>query len=737
VIGGHYLPPAQYLNPSVTGLEGNIEMDKTLMFATLYNQAFTAAEVLTTEYQGQAGVVAQWTLETAVATAGGLNGVISGSPDTGPGFYEAGMEQAIQLHDVFSFTSNSDSLVIPYGPALKIENSSFAFEITAIFDPFAAGISTLINKVFTNPVSGLKKGFTLHLIQNSPADPAAAYTTISAIPNFTILLTCYGGATFTGIEARSEYTIDASSSTVTAVQYKRILVSVDRAGGNVTIYIDRILRATAAVPAELGVFAAANCYTWLNQLTYTTEADNARQADNPATSQAGVINEVQVLSNTINNTVQPVWRPNTTFAIQINTQDRVNGSIPAGSAKTHIFGFQTAGPLGHFHQYSLAYQALAQTDQADAFKLASLQFYIDVNRSFPDALGRYNLSKPVLFNNPQVQLYFAEPYVNAMYYNWAAYNGMPAVQSSLQVQLIDPSGLIVTPALLPPVVQTIPINSTNYTTLPPDQQTLYLFNQAASQDGCNPLPVPLVKTLTQYAYEFPPLEPNKLYTALFNAVYQPDGSTADSVEVYKFSFLTSLFDTFQDQANSFILSATPGPQQYAIHTRNVSFTQDYISQTLMPLIDSDPSNDPASVLGYALPYERLVYGGLQLSAPEPFNNVAINLVVNTDPATNAQVILGLLVYSPEPFNDPKLPAASLANTIQLTLVLPDNTTVTPDQFITIYSGDTSAVFITNAAMNIPVGNIQLYFRYKQFNGIDYETVYQDYTSPLVDITPYF
>jgi hypothetical protein len=133
-----------------------------------------------------------------------------------------------------------------------------------------------------------------------------------------------------------------------------------------------------------------------------------------------------------------------------------------------------------------------------------------------------------------------------------------------------------------------------------------------------------------------------------------------------------------------------------------------------------------------------VFGGLQLPAPEPFEHSAVSLIVNTDPSDSTnRKILGIMVYNPEPFNDPKLPAADLVDTIKMTLTLPDATVLTPDQFIVSYSRDNSMAFITNSALDVPLGSIQLSFRYKQFNGIDYETVFEDYIGDAIDITPYF
>jgi hypothetical protein len=729
VIGGHYPLAPQFIS---AGLNGAVELDKALLFATLYNRSFSPAAILAMDYLVTDGVAAQWPMDSLDGSTGGLNGLLSGSPDKVPGFFEADETGAQELHEVFSYGSNADAFLVPYDPLLKVENDSFTVDITAVFDPFAPGISTLIYKVDQDGESGYKKGFALHLVQNSPASADVAYTTAAAIPQFTVLLTCYHELSVSGVTAQDSYTIDCATSKAVATQYKRIIVVVDRTAGLLAIYIDKIQCYSGNIPAELSVFGATEPSTFLNQVSYLTQSEQARLDDSGVT-ETSMIDQLQLLSDTLNKTIQPVWRPDTIYALKITTQDKVQATE---FNNTQVFGFKTAGPLGHFHQQSQVYQQLLAQDQADAFKLASLQFYIDYERSFPDAQGRYNLSKPVLYGDPQVRLFFTEPYINAMYTNWDAYQGMPAVGSSLQPQFIDPYGNVIIPALVPEPPLLTPITMDNYKSLPRDQQTIFLFNQAASQSGCDPQANLVTKRMQFMKYQFPALQPGKLYTALFNAVYQPEGSDPDSVQVHKFSFISSRYATFQEQAGSYILDTAPGQERYAIYPTRVSFSPDYIDHTLKPLIDIDPANDPSAVLQYAVPYDRLIYGGLQLPAPEPIGNTVIQLIINTDPDDDTlKTLLGLMVYNPEPFNDPKLPADELAGTVQLSMTLPDSSTLDPGSFIYIYSGDTSGVFITNTAMAITPGSISLDFFYKIFNGIDYDI--EQYPGGPVDITPYF
>ncbi len=732
LIGGYFQLPDQFLPVTNPQFHHEYDINKALLYVSLFNKSFTAEEVLQKKYSDTDGIAGQWILNSTQDTTGVSNGIITGDPDLVPGFWQQDSDQQLQQQEVYAYSANTDGLLVPFNPVLKVESASFAFEVTAIFNPYSPGIITLLSKVNTDPVSGYKKGYALHIYQQKPGDPSKAYTDPAAVPSFNIWLTCYDGLQVSGTQATGLYTLDFTNSTLATMQYKHILVSIDRDAGTLSIYMDRVQLLTGPIPAELALVNIQPAVTYIDQLSYQTESQQASQQDNNITP-AGVINEIQLMSDNLNKTTQPVWRPDSTFAITVSTRDVVNGNQSGAITYTQVFGFQTAGPVGLFQQQSAVYQNLVQQDQADTFKLADLTDYIDYDRSTPDAQGRQNLSKPVLYHNPQINLFFTMPYINAMYTDWDTYQGLPAIQSSLQVQLLDPYGNALTPDLVwTETTQTI--DSSNYTSLPKDQQLLFLLDQAASQDACNASPLTITKTIKQGSYQFPDLSAGKLYTALFNAVYQPDGADQQVAEVHKFSFLASLFATFQDQAASFILDDTPGAEQYALYPLEVAFTAVAITATLIPLLNDSPDTDSALVAQYAVPYDRMVYGGLQIKSFEPAVNSIINPVINTDPDTNEKTILGIIIRNPEPFNDPKLPAAELADTIQPTLTLPGGTVITPDAFINLYAGDTSAVFISNTAMQLSPGDLQVYFRYKIFNGNDYDTVYEDYTSPPIGIS---
>ncbi|WDF81189.1 hypothetical protein PQ469_14350 [Mucilaginibacter sp. KACC 22773] len=729
VAGGYFRLPDQFLTGTDPGNSHDTEAGKSLMFLTLYNRSFTAGEVLAKDYAPQTGMAGQWPMDSPADKTGNRDGIVNGILETVPGFYgtaESGIEA---LKNIYAFQDKFDALIIPFAPVLQVENGSFAFEVTAVFGPFTVGISTLLYKVQEDAETGFKKGFALHLVQNTPGTPAAVYTDLAAVPQYSVWLTCYHELEAWGIEVKGQYTVNCLSSGLEAVQYKNIFVSVNRETAKLDVYLDKIAAASVDIPAELAVFSDLDTSTDLNQITYKTHSLHRRYVDNPITGEH-VIREVQILSDGLNRLVQPVWRPNTTFAVRIKTRDRVNGNIPAGSEKTHIFGFKTVGPVGFFHKTSPQYKLLKDADRQEEFKLANLKAYIDYERSFPDAQSRYNLSKPVFCHDPQVKLFFTQPYINAMFANWEVYQGMPKVEIELKLYLIDPAGHALSPNLVSAPVQETPITLENYKILPEDQQVLYLLNAIAELESCHRMPSPVTRRLQQEQYKFDDLQPGQLYNALFKA-----SLNAVESEVHKFAFITSRFHTFQEQAGSFILDAAATPPAYACYSLGLIFSDAEIEQRLKKLINDDATDDPDDVLRYATKFDRLIFGGLDIKTWEPVEHSVITVFVNTNPANGVRRILGILVRNPEPFNDPRLPPELLQDSIGLELTT-GGTVTAASGFIYVHAGDTSAVFITNAGMDIAAGEMKLSFRQKIFNGSDYSTLHEDYEGPSVSLAPF-
>lgn len=730
ILGGHFTFDDRFISSGNLPAHHVEEADKALLFATLFGRSFTPQEVTSGTYHTLPGTVSQWALNNTFDRVGVQHGLISGSPDKVPGFYEKNQNQIETLNYIYTFGSNTDALIVPASPQLKVESGSFAFEISAVFNPFNAGISTLMSKVNEDPVTGHKKGFAIHLYQDTPGTLGTVYTK-DTLPSFKIFVTFYDGTEISGLQVSEKYSLDCATGLLLEKQYKQVLLSVNRETNTVDIFVDKIRKESSS---QIGIkpYTIQPAITCLNQISYLSESLQRRQEENNLTKE-GLIQEVKLLGDGLSKTIQPVWRPDTTYAISVTTRDVVNGNTSGAQQKTHIFGFKTAGPVGHFQDQSKRYKELVKEDRASGFKLANLKHYIDYERSFPDAQSRYDLSKPVFCHQPKISLLFTKPYLNAMYANWDNYKGLPPVKSSLELQLIDPFGLPISPEVIWEQLPDKEITLDNFKSLPQDQQILFLMNLSAQADSCNENPITIKKRTKQGAYQLPDLQPNRLYTALFNAVYQPEGKSVKKQEVHKFSFKTSRFASFAEQVGSFVLPQEKSETPYAVYPQHVGFTADKIATKLLPLIDDNPENDPVEVLNYAVKFDRLVYGGLGLKNLQPVEGTMISLVVNVNPEhPEDKKILGILIRNPEPLNDPKMPVSSLADTVKLTLTA-GQTATGPEQFIYVHSRDTSSVFITNTIMNIPAGDMQLSFRYKIFNGDNYETLHEDYITPVIPI----
>ncbi|WP_145861289.1 hypothetical protein [Pedobacter suwonensis] len=732
VLGGYFKLPSSYISTAAFPNGHEFDADKSLLYATIYNKAFTASEVLAKSDDNSTGAIGQWPMDNRVPSIGNQNVLVAGNPGMINGFYGKTGNNEWQLHQTYDYAANGDGLLIPFEPELRVEEGNFAFEITAVFNPFEAGVSTLFSRVMQDPATGKMKGYALHLYQDSAGDADIIYGTEQAIPSFKIWFTTYQDFSHSGIVASEKYTLNCNTGKLSEKQYKQILISVNRSTGTIDVFIDKILKASNAIPAELDFVVPVFKITNLNQLSYLTEVLQRRLEENNITP-SGFIDEAELLSNNLNKTIQPVWRPDTTYAIVVKTRDVVEGNLGASVQKNHIYGFKTIGPIGHFQKKNAIYKALEAQDKAAAFKLADLKHYIDYERSFPDAQSRYDLSKPVFCRDPKISLLFVKPYLNAMFADWDDYLGLPSVKSSLQLQLLDPYGAILSPELIWEQLPDEEITNANFMKLPPDQQILYFMNKAALEDSCNVKPVSIKKRKKQGAYHFPNLEPNRLYTALFTAIYRPQGEAEQRAEIYRFNFKTSRFSTFAEQAGSYVLNSTAGSEKYAVYPLNVSFTQAEIDGRIKNLMDNNPENDAADVMRYAAKYDRLVYGGLEIQNLETIDHTVIHLVINIDPVSTAKRLLGIIVRNPEPFNNPKLPQVSLSDTIGLSLTPSAQATLAPSSFTYVHAQDTSAAFISNAELDMPIGDLQLHFKYKKFNGSDYERDFDSYNGPIIPI----
>jgi hypothetical protein len=733
VLGRHL--PLPTTSPEISENLLSVETEKALQYFVLYNRSFSIAQAQSRNLFWEPGVVGRWSLSDTMDDLQAHHGVLTGLPTRHGQYYLTGGDQALHLNQGYGLLSNDEGLVVPYNDDLKVEEGSFAFEVTAVFNPGEAGVQTLVHKVTFDPASGHRKGYSLHLIQPQILNPQAIYSNAAEVPEYTAVLAFYHRDTSYVVTSKGRYTFDCLTGQLLVKQYHNILVSVDRVQNSLDLYLNNVSVHHTSLPIQLLPEPFMEYLTGIASTNFVTLKQQVLAESHPVTEQQ-MIDELQVMGDGLNKVLQPVWRPDTTYAVQVRTRDVVNGQ--ATPSRTHIFGFQTAGPVGHFHQQNPRYRELAAADRKDEFKLATLKPYIDYQRSYPDAQGRYDLSKPVFLEDPQVRLFFTQPYMNAMYANWHGYHGLSSVESRLDVEIMDPQGKVLIPELIWESLPEQMITEDNLDALPPDLKILYQLNAAAAGEGCISAPINFIRKLKRGRYQFTaPLQPQRLYTALFKAVYNPTGSIPSVAEVHRFNFKTSRYANFQEQIGSLTQLQQAGMVTHALQKWDLALEASQLTEKVLPLINESMEDDPAWALRYGNRFDRLLYGGLGITQMPSADRTCITALVLPEGTSQEQSyrIIALLVQNPEPFNEPQLPAEELKDTIRLKLTPSGQATVSLEPWQYIHAADNSAVIITNTELRLPWGSFQLDFQHKTFNGTTYDV--QTVSTDVMNLTDLF
>jgi hypothetical protein len=487
-----------------------------------------------------------------------------------------------------------------------------------------------------------------------------------------------------------------------------------------------------------------DCLNYFYQVCYLNVIDyNYNQA---LPSSSDVTQSNTTMADAINKALVPVWRPDTVFAVRLQYTDEVyeETSSYGGNARAFVFGFRTKGPVGHYHEYPtgnttsqklLTYAELEENDSEDQFKLATLKNYIDYSKSYPNADGNIINAKPLYYEDPELLLFYVFPHVYQFYQNWNAYNGAGAVNSSLEVLIKDPAEpLLVNDPLDPegpqiPFVTPVAGNTWEINAFPhitPDIAALNgMIANASDSNPCKPAPVPLTPKGINNKIEPGPLLPLKLYSAIYNAVYKPAAQTeAQKREVHRYGFQTSRYKDFHEHISSHILlrnEETSAIEKTATYKIEKAFSSTTITKAQQVLAGTLPKNDPLHQEA-AIDFDKLIDRLFEIKELEPAEFLQFNFIIDT----NTDQLLGILLRSPEPFNDPKTPLSELANTIQMSVDMG-----TKNDYKAHFSKDRASAFITrtNNTMNVAKGTHHFTFRYKLYNG----NVYVEKAIEQIDI----
>lgn len=443
--------------------------------------------------------------------------------------------------------------------------------------------------------------------------------------------------------------------------------------------------------------------------------------------------EIQTILQSFNESIQPIWRPNTNYAIQIKTKDKLNregGASLTEYNRTVVFGFRTMGPIGHFHTYRKddgteqnlpVYQTHVNENKEDEFKLQSLLHYIDFPKCFPNADGQLINAKPLFYVNPKLLLYYTKNYVYEMLHNWSAWGGLEALDVEFRVTILDPAaaeGEGAETGTLTWTLSELPIIS---------EDIIILNNMMTFGDPCSTTTI-IDPQYPVSNFQLPELKPLKLYTAVFYLDYKRDSEIETvSREVLRYGFQTSKYASFTEQVQSWELvgdSKTGGATANAVFVEALDFDPADIA-TAITVVDNTLAKESSLRQEFGHQFNRLVEGALKLKALDSPLGTEFNIIKDNASGN----ILGVYIKNPEPFNDPKLPIDIVVDTLIMTV----NGTGT---FVPIFAKDYASVFITNNALNLAIADgdtLGFTFEYQQYNGVTYDVVTTETVSFIINI----
>ncbi|MCW3071346.1 MAG: hypothetical protein JWO44_1236 [Bacteroidetes bacterium] len=517
------------------------------------------------------------------------------------------------------------------------------------------------------------------------------------------------------------------------------------AGGNYFFLVDVLLQdgtimtlsgASKCLPVY---YCYDKCLNFFYQLCYLNVVDYQYNQSLPSSTDVAQNNSNMV--DAINKTLLPVWRPDTVFAVRVQYTDQLfeESSSHPSVPRAFVFGFRTKGPIGHYHEYPTGdntstqqgfYHAMELSDTEDQFKLASLKYYIDYSKSYPNADGNILNAKPLYYQNPELLLFYVFPYVYQFYQDWDPYNGTGAVGSSLEVLIKDPiePPFVTDPMnpmgpeianVVPPANNEWQINS--FPVITPDIAAInnMIQNGVTNGNPCLPSVVPLTPNgINNLVTPATPLEPLKLYTAVYLASYKPATVTLTKPqkrEVHKYGFQTSRYKDFNEHISSYILqqnAITMAIEKAAVYELKKTYAPLLIIKAKQTLDGTLPKTDSLHQEA-AINFDKLVDRVFELKELEPAEYLQFNLVIDS----TTDNVLGILLRSPEPFNDPKTPLVELNSTIRMEVDMGSGYGAATDHVVH-FSKDRASAFITNAdnSLDVPRGISRFTFTYKLYNG---------------------
>lgn len=489
-----------------------------------------------------------------------------------------------------------------------------------------------------------------------------------------------------------------------------------------------------------GATAETRCTTLLHQVCWLSLEDYQYNTYIPAQPAIREDTEATVLGLT--GYIQPVWRPDTSYAVRLAFKDLVDDDPGAAESFSYAFGFTTVGPLGYFHNHpGVSY---GDPSHPDLSPLTSLRQYIDYERSYPNAKGNILGAKPLFYDSEvtRIDLFFQKAWARHFFHVWPAYNGQPAAAGRIKIVIKDPAegtSIVNPPSLDYNPADTIHVNIPQTVeswqddldpVVPPVYQQ---YQNLLEAQTCVLLGGLSIKPKSEYTQVLPKhLKPSKLYTALVNNLYDVDkdgnfDASSDTREVHQFTFQTSRYKDFAAQINSYLLSDGEGASlvtRPAIFSVRKGLTPVEIAAAFANVAGAANVLADDLVTKYQHRFDRLIEGIFALSPLEAAQTTEFNLIRNTN---DSDKIVAVLIRNPEPFNNPRLPLDEVQDTVT---VLDGMGNPVPGYRL-LFSKEYSQVIIMHNSLEI-IGPWTIRFQYKLWDGSGYVVPgTPDYSTDLV------
>ncbi|MCC9066389.1 hypothetical protein [Flavobacterium piscisymbiosum] len=449
----------------------------------------------------------------------------------------------------------------------------------------------------------------------------------------------------------------------------------------------------------------------------------------------------EAMEAAVRNTVQPIWRPNTTYCLDFTLTDAVDDKKPI--AFNYFYGFKTLGPVGHFPVPDPIPEPVlpgelppAKNELTDLSKspLTSLRQYLDYNRSYPNADGSLLQSKPVFYGHEQckISMFFTSPYVYHMFKGWSGYGGKrEEIQGSLNLIIKDPLNDTLIPYPLPEETVTYPRAtegdnegdakwvSDNDPRIPLGIKLINNFIGAHPETKCGILlGDPLQPKSYGYQVNLTDLQPSKLYTVLANNYYDVNQNKKvdekENVLVHQYGFQTSRYKNFEEQIQSYNIDEAT--DRKAVFDVNVNVNQEQIDALYHLAAAKTEANtlSDSIAIKYQHSFDRAIEGVLKLSPLDPAQNTEVNKIIDI----NTGKVIALLIRNPEPFNIPKIPLKEIQETISVVTITVENEKkkyTKKDVYKVLHSKDYSQVLIMHDDKFILEPNVDIMFDYRMWN----------------------